>query len=237
MTVDNLNSELQANFNNDKTVAETPDYWEYKTNKNYRIYKDGKVEYDLLPAEYQQVDYVTSDGNAYIDTKLTLEENFKIETEFIYNKVSSDEQPVISTWTGSTNWFNTYIATSGQFRFYIRANRSTKNSMLNIGNKNEISISRDGNNWTCSLNNEYFNFTSSAVDNPTTIKIFRRGDLYQNHKSYISLGKTKITKNDELLLNLIPCYRNSDHKVGFFNVVNKEFFTNEGTGEFLYELK
>ena len=48
LTTESLNAELQRIFNNDKEATEYSDYFLYKTNKNYRIYKDGKVEEGLL---------------------------------------------------------------------------------------------------------------------------------------------------------------------------------------------
>ena len=32
--------------------------------------------------------------------------------------------------------------------------------------------------------------------------------------------------------NFIPCYRESDNKPGLYDLVNNEFYTNQGTGDF-----
>ena len=72
LDTDNLNSELQDRFGNDKEVIESSNEWSFKLDKSYRIYEDGKVEesQSILPAEYQQVEYLESSGTQYIDTKL-----------------------------------------------------------------------------------------------------------------------------------------------------------------------
>ena len=44
----------------------------------------------------------------------------------------------------------------------------------------------------------------------------------------------KIYESDVLVKHFIPCYRNSDNKVGLYDIVNNVFYTNQGTGEFLY---
>lgn len=52
------------------------------------------------------------------------------------------------------------------------------------------------------------------------------------------IGKIKscsITINNDIVRNFIPCYRKSDNKPGLYDTVTKEFYTNQGTGEFLYE--
>ena len=42
----------------------------------------------------------------------------------------------------------------------------------------------------------------------------------------------KIWDDDILVRNFVPCYRVSDNKPGLYDLVNDEFLTNSGTGEF-----
>ena len=42
----------------------------------------------------------------------------------------------------------------------------------------------------------------------------------------------KIWEEDNLIRNLVPCYRKSDNKLGLYDIVNGKFYTNQGTGEF-----
>ena len=97
ITTENLNNELKSNLNSETDVVESSDYWYYKVNKNYRIYKDGKIdEGKLLPDEYQQVEYIESTGTQWIDTKLlaTNYPNMNIEIKGNYTTIVTASQYV-----------------------------------------------------------------------------------------------------------------------------------------------
>ena len=97
ITTENLNNELKSNLNSETDVVESSDYWYYKANNNYRIYKDGKIdEGKLLPDEYQQVEYIESTGTQWIDTKLlaTNYPNMNIEIKGNYTTIVTASQYV-----------------------------------------------------------------------------------------------------------------------------------------------
>ena len=196
------------------------------------VYK-GNTSQSILPSGYTQVDYITSDGNSYIDTGKTLGDNFKIETKFIHNQQSSNEQPIISTWVNSYAWFNLYIASNNQLRFYAAGNHMTANPTLTIGNINTVSYSRNDNEWVGTLNGEEVTFTTEITSsNLTTFKILVRGDGTRG--SYVSIYRLKLFENNILTMDLIPCYRNSDNVIGMYDIINNIFYINSGTGNFTY---
>lgn len=43
-------------------------------------------------------------------------------------------------------------------------------------------------------------------------------------------------RDGELVADFVPCYRKSDNKPGMYDLVTNEFFSNQGTGQFLYEV-
>ena len=43
----------------------------------------------------------------------------------------------------------------------------------------------------------------------------------------------KLYENENLICNYIPCYKKSDGEVGLYDLINKVFLTNIGTGEFI----
>ena len=42
----------------------------------------------------------------------------------------------------------------------------------------------------------------------------------------------KLTKNNSLVRNFVPCYRKSDNVIGMYDIINKTFYTNAGSGTF-----
>ena len=91
ITTDYLNNELRNIFNDNAiAVEEKSDGWLFIGNKEYIIYKNGKVEeiieikeenVALLPKEYQQVEYIESTGTQYIDTGIYPSSDSKVITE------------------------------------------------------------------------------------------------------------------------------------------------------------
>jgi hypothetical protein len=43
----------------------------------------------------------------------------------------------------------------------------------------------------------------------------------------------KIYEGTELIRDFVPCYRKSDNVIGLYDLANNEFYTNNGTGEFI----
>lgn len=49
-----------------------------------------------------------------------------------------------------------------------------------------------------------------------------------------NLYRMTIKENDAIVRDFIPCYRKSDSKPGLYDIVNKQFYTNAGSGEFSF---
>ena len=57
-------------------------------------------------------------------------------------------------------------------------------------------------------------------------------NIYNIHPNLRIYG-CKIYNSDKLIRDFIPCYRKADNVSGMYDVVNKKFYTNAGTGNFL----
>ena len=77
-----------------------------------------------------------------------------------------------------------------------------------------------------------FDTTITYSNNTTTLKLFQNGDA---QKSSIDMYYYQIYDNDNLVRNYIPVLRTTDNTPGMYDLVNKVFYTNSGTGQFLYE--
>ena len=87
ISTQNLGNELKANFDIDSVdLNEKSGGWLFKLNKEYTIYKDGKVEVGnllLLPKEYQQVEYIENTSVQFIDTLFRGNQDTKIVCEAV----------------------------------------------------------------------------------------------------------------------------------------------------------
>ena len=193
-------------------------------------------EKNRLPSSYQEVEYIESTGTQYIDTGINFEDNnFNIDVKFVKNETSTSEQAIFSIWTSNYNYWNFFIRNTNNLDVYT----SNHHELSYTIQKDQIynsKVSREDNHWELKVNDNAidWDYTPSTINN-TTLKIFTRGDVPNSTYSdtHISLYSMYIYINDKLSYSFIPCYRKSDGKVGLFDIINKKFYTNAGTGEFL----
>ena len=189
---------------------------------------EGNTRQSNLPAEYTQLDYITSDGNAFIDAGIILGKNYKVDVDFVNNVVRNVEQPIVSIWTTSSNWWNLFINSSGVLDFYAKGHNYL--GEVAIGEKQKLNIIRDNNKITVIKNGESFPISVNDTEvNNTTLKLFKRGD--NQGDSRISILATSVYDNNILVRNFIPC-KNSNNVIGMYDLANGVFYANAGTGTF-----
>lgn len=189
-----------------------------------------------LPSTYQAVEYLESTGTQYINSGISLnDKDFVISCDFEQSQYSTYyEQALFSIWTSYYNYWNCFILNNG-ITVYTEGHHQITNSII-IGDRRKLTLVRDGSNWVLSYKYQKieWSYTPTRI-NPTTLKIFTRGDtpnqsLSDTHTKMYGL-EIEIEGNKEA--DFIPCYRKADHKPGMYDLVTNTFFTNQGTGEFV----
>ena len=178
--------------------------------------QDGK---SYLPVEYQQVEYVKSDGNQWINANVVFSTGDTaaqiIDVQFLDTSMR---------WCG-TNWYlqygfdSKYVNTNE--RVIVRQQYENKNLKTFVNG----SLITDE------------TFDRSIPENIGT-GVFRLGDSNGNwyeteydssHPSSQILYSLKIYKNNVLVRDFVPCYKKANEEVGLFDLVSASFFANEGT--------
>ena len=80
-------------------------------------------------------------------------------------------------------------------------------------------------------------YSLSGVDTSHPKYIYMFVSQYVDGINALFNGKSKEVKwyfNNSLVRDFVPCIRNSDNKPGMYDRVNNVFYTNQGSGEFLY---
>ena len=197
--------------------------------------------YKGLPREYQQVEYLQSDGNQYITTPFYYDEG-GVDTPPIYNikcRCCIDDNYSIF---GRYRCFN-LTGSSGKLRFY--GYYESQNIITNMDTGNTL------NDWELRDKNLYCNeviqnSTPDYFDNiyyiggGNYIYLFARnnGDYIDDNggtckiANFYVAAKNPNTGKITKICDMYSCYRKSDSKPGMYDMVNKTFYTNEGTGEF-----
>ena len=187
---------------------------------------------------YTNLEYLESTGTQYIMTNIPATNDTGI-----YIKMASMDTYNDAVFIGSRKTTNS--------RFWIGNSRRSGttdalyfgwNTVTDSANRPEISV---GDIHTVKMN--YTNYRWNVFD--TTIKEDNLPTLADNNipmaifagndngtvkfKSKMRLYNLKISKDNEMKYEFIPCYRNRDGKAGLYDLINNVFYLNDGTGEFI----
>ena len=194
-------------------------------------------EKNLLPDEYQQVEYIESTGTQYIDTNFKGNQDTKITCE----SVISDEFKS-GYYQGLFGATDVNVSTELN-RNVIHMHRASASNLIimaaygskikNIGFSGDITKKHiyelDKNIYK--VDNEIiYSYPMQTFMCTQNINIFRDNNSYMQDKRYcnMKLYSFKIYDNESLIRNFIPCYRNTDNIIGLYDTVEGKFYTNQG---------
>lgn len=186
-----------------------------------------------LPAGYQEVEYIESTGTQYIITDIIPNNSIGV-----YAKVSTNDVVNNSNIIGSKG--------TGDSRFFVGIKEETANYGWNNFFKTNLSVSPNViytielnyyNSRVGVLNNEVgFTITNNLSSKATRpVYIFAvNWEGTPNGKSIMKLYELKLTEGATIKHNFVPCYNINSGVIGLYDTVNDVFYTNAGSGEFLY---
>ena len=182
-----------------------------------------------LPAAYQQVEWIEPDysyGYPYIDTETAfyspdpgVEIKYKINKFYVAMHLLSGRNENI--WVAPQE-DNLFVCVN-----YAGIRISTQNEYT----VKELKLEK-GHVY---MNGSYFaDYDVGIVARYGTFRLFRyygsdSGDTYSfgGRLYYLRIYERGTTR-----INLVPCYRKSDREPGMYDLVNRIFYQNAGTGEF-----
>lgn len=186
---------------------------------------------ERLPAEYQEVEWVQSDGDQYINTGFIPTQQSVVELDWeLINAIKGDNSTLFGlSQTGKGGW---QIRSGGA----IFAGREPT-SWTRIGSvPNGLISMRYG---KVIVNGVEHLFTVTGFST-LTISLFLFGlssDGRFNQNATIAMRCRRFTAYADMeqgvpTIDLVPCYRKTDGVVGMYDLVSGTFYTNSGTGAF-----
>lgn len=186
-----------------------------------------------LPAEFQEVEYIQGDGNAYIDsgTTFAITDSLKIKTIHTTQAGTSNATVIIGVYLNSlaTEFMMGYFGTD----FFPNIQTANLTAVIGtlytfeykpynnglywfidgvvVANTRQQTADTTGNYWIMSRN---FNNAPNGTAKEKIISV--------EHKD----------SNGNYIRNFVPCYRKADNEIGLYDLVNGVFYTNAGTGTF-----
>jgi len=188
---------------------------------------------EIIPLEYQQVEYIQSTGTQWIDTGVLASENnsFEVKAQLLHTNENSQ-----TIWGGRNSSSSpiqgnqlSCVKNAGQYQFcYGNSVSLVKEWDTSIhtfyANKNKLYI--DG-NLECTA-------TSNVITEENSVCLFatNTGGTVGFAGGSLKMFYCKIWNNETLIRDFVPCFRTSDNVAGLFDKVNNVFYTNSGTGTF-----
>ena len=225
------------------------------------IIVDTNAFYDIvltyrIPYEYQEVEYLESNGSQYIDTLINVDsiKTLKARTMLIANgdrpnhsyslggSSGSKQEPYYSRegfGIGISETNDSYLSiNSAMVCIFDQYNRSSFGFIGNLSINLPI-----GGAGSCSFARE--SVVSPTVYTLNEAPITFNGSLYlftmhfNDGVNLITTNKNRFysceitNRQNQIVSNLVPCYRKSDSVAGMYDNVNHRFLTNQGTGTFV----
>ena len=194
-----------------------------------------------IPQLYQEVEYISAASGqaAYIDLGITYNQGCTFEIGLLYTMAADyfgvfqtdGKRARIDVSDSSVNFNVGYSKSKSVFvtlpgltagESYVlkgtTANNNVRFENITTGDIKSSAPSADVVQYTCTENMYLLGWNYKGAPRTLgtrTVKSFRYWD-----------------KDDNLLRDMVPCYRRSDNVIGMFDLVSQAFFTNAGTGVF-----
>ena len=179
----------------------------------------------ILPSGYTQLEYIQSDGTQYIDTGFTPNQDTRVVVDFQFLNTSASF--LFGTRrTVSAGGFTFNISSGGEF---VTAYGNTGNTVISEANTNRNIVDKNKN--VLDLNGFKTTLKANTFNSPQSLAIFAcntQASGYTN-KAKAKIYSFKIYNDDVLARDYIPCI-NPNGEVGLYDIVNKAFVGNSGSG-------
>lgn len=183
---------------------------------------------DVIPSAYLPLKYLQSTGTQYIDTGVSGSNTLKV---FVDVKGDDVEGGVWGCGNDlySTDRFQVYLTS------YFTARIDGTIVETTIPYNQRVSVLVDAPNQKVSFNGQEYTCSYSSALSSKKIWLFGRNIPYSGQLKG-KIYQFKLWDNGTLVRDFYPALRKSDNKPGMYDRITKQFFVNQGTGEFNYEI-
>lgn len=179
-----------------------------------------------VPVEtYTRLSYIESTGEQYINTGYVVQEDDVIEMQYVTTSTTSEDKMLFGCYDDNGSiWFSIYSSTA-----YVRFGSDSSTSSSNARLKNRVKIYRG----QADIDGTEVTLSNDGMPQ-VPLYLFARNNKNDGvgmYGSFKSIGCTISKASGEVIMNLKPCKRDSDDKVGMIDLVSGQFFANEGSGD------
>lgn len=185
-----------------------------------------------LPSGYTELAYIQSSGTQYINTGLKPNQNTRIVMHVNPISITADAWAFGGRNANGNNGKGVFFSYSSERLWnavYYEGNTNVIKSFSGISSTADLNIDYDKN--TCTINGVSVNFTANTFQSDFNLALL--ACLTGGVTGYLSakLYSCQIYDNGTLVRDFKPCI-NASGEVGLFDMVNRQFYGNAGTGVF-----
>ena len=179
------------------------------------------VSKPLWQANYQPVDYIEVSGTQHINLGTFTSD--RIVADFQYTSAPTAGNMFLSSGTSSSGlWLG---GNANYFRYGVSGS-----------SYNAPAIDTERHIMDISTTAQYFDGSLIASHTGTVgskyYRVFANGDDGTLKVQHGRLYNAKLYYQGEIIVDLVPCYHILTKTIGLYDVVNNQFYTNAGTGNF-----
>lgn len=185
-----------------------------------------------IPAGYQRVEYIETNGSYYIDTGIILTPASKIQMDFQFTIINPSIQYLFCSPIDNATDDTSSNAIFAQKDFFVRNFYGDSNTISSPApTTSRMTLEVNGENLT--IGNSTITSTIPSTFDGTFMNCFLLGRAtYSNgvlskvsNTAYIKLYSCKIWDEKELVRNFVPCcIRGSIEQAGLFDTITQTFF-------------
>lgn len=185
-----------------------------------------------LPVNYQAVEYLENDGLSYIDTNLLAHSDMSCEIDLNITELPSDGCFIGARVADKRLYFlHYYNKPSIGYGSYNGGGNITINEKINIKTK----LYRNSQQMLINNNLIYEGFSDNYINTHLNYYIFGLNINNNAETKYFTkfkLYQCKIWDKNNIVRYFIPVYNKDNSIPGLYDLIEGEFYSNKGEGEF-----
>ena len=191
----------------------------------------------ILPNEYQEVEWIESNGGqmintAVLDTNRANLPKYQLEADVAIPVANSSSAIIMSKGQQPGCWVGNVMSgtavglgsVEGQYLTGIDITSRNNYKLFWTGSGSDITATVQCGAQTVSKT------VAITIDATSPFTFF--SDAAQDFSAKCRIYRAKVKQNGTDIRDIIPCYRKSDSVIGMYDIVNDTFYTNSGTGTF-----
>ena len=183
-----------------------------------------------LPSGYTKLEYIQSTGTQYVDTGFKHNQNTRVVMHVKPVSITANAWAFEGRTSSDCRKGVFFYYSSGSLWNADYYDRNGRKSFSGISSTADLNIDYDKN--TCTVNGVSVNFTAKTFQSTFNLTLLacNTGGSVAGYLS-AKLYSCQIYDNDVLVRDFVPCI-NASGEVGLFDMVNRQFYGNAGTGTF-----